>query len=142
MRARTITGAGVVCKVNGLLLGRVTSLEWSIATPRKPIYGIDSFTPQELLTGAVKISGRLQIVRTTADGGAEGAGIVAGLPDLSREHYFSLQLIERASDSVVFEAWYASCESQSWTAPERGVIKGTLEFSCLDARNELNSITN
>jgi hypothetical protein len=136
-RARTITGAGVVCKINGVALARVSDLSFSVATSRKPAQGIDSFLPQELIQTAVKITGQLKLYRTLGDGGAEGAGILAQLPDLSREKYFSIQLVERSSDTVVFEAWYCSCTNQSWDAPARGTITGTLGFEALDYKNEL-----
>ena len=140
-RARTITGAGVVCRINGTILGRVRGLDFGAAAPRKPVYGIDSLTPQELLTTTVKISGRIRLYRTVADGGAEGAGVVAGLPDLTRERYFSIQLIERGSDTVIFEAWHCSCTNQTWSVPDRGIIEGTVDFEALDFRNELHSIS-
>lgn len=139
MRAKTVTSAGVVCYLNGKRFGRVRDFSWSSSTPRKALYGIDITEPQELLTTTTRITGRLSLWRTVGDGGAEGAGMIATYEDLTKEKYFSLTLVERYSDTVIFEARYCSVTSQSWNAPEKGLVTGSMEFEALNYSNEVRS---
>jgi len=139
-RAKVITGAAVICYVNGGLFGRVTDFSWRSATPRKANYGLDSVDPHELAPTTTKISGSLRLLRTVADAGAEGAGMAANYEDLPREKYFTLQLVDRATDIVIFQAQYCSTTMQAWNVPTKGTVTGTLEFEAISWSNELRPL--
>jgi hypothetical protein len=134
MKARTITGASVICYVNGKVLGRATGFSFQSVTPRRAIYGIDSCEPYELAPTQAKVSGTISVVRTIGDGGADG--MVADFEDLSRERYFSIALVERGSDRVFFQASACSLVSQLWSIPSKSHISGTLSFEALGWSNE------
>jgi hypothetical protein len=134
----TIVGAGVAVRINGQVYGRCQNFHFSAATARHPIYGIDSLEPFELAPTVSRVAGSLSIVRTVGDAGAEGAGMSAPLDMLPREKYFALQLVERGSDLVIFDARYCSVASQNWNV-ERGAVIGTIEFEALDWNNEITS---
>jgi hypothetical protein len=131
-----ITGARVVCYINGQKFGRVSSFRWDSATPRKAIYGLDSSEPYELAPLPSRITGSLTVYRTVGDGGLEGSGIVAQFADIPREKYFSLTLIERSSDTVVFRADDCAVTNQSWDVPSKGVMMGNFSFEALSWSNE------
>lgn len=139
MRARTIVGAGVLLYVNSRPFGKVTGFRFTSSTPREAIYSVDSLDPVELAPTRTKVSGTINLVRTIADGGAEGAGFTTDYENLSREKYFSLILLDRQTDKVIFRADYCSVVSQSWDAVIRDIVKGNLEFEALDWSNEVKS---
>ena len=140
-RTAVVVSAGVKLYLNGKPYGNVTEFSWTSATPRRAIYGLDVTEPCELAPTTTRVAGNVEVIRTVGDGGAEGAGITATYPDLSAEKYFTLQLIERKSDTVIFEARYCSLVSQSWQAPLKGVVSGSLDFEALEWNNELRRST-
>ncbi len=139
-RARTVVGAHIICYINGQPYGRLQNFVFKSGTPRRPIYGIDSMDPTELAVTQTKISGAMVVIRTVGDGGAEGAGITANFDDLPREKYFTVQLIERGSDTVIFQAELCSVTNQTWTIPQKGVIHGTIEFEAISWSNEIHPL--
>lgn len=138
-RSKTVTSAGVIPYLNGKAFGRVRGFLFTSDTPKQALYGLDSTEPFELMPTTTRINGRISIYRTIGDGGAEGAALAASYDFLAREKYFSLQLVERASDSVIFEAMYCTVVRQSWSVPEKGIITGEIEFEALDWSNETKS---
>lgn len=141
-RAKVITGASVVLHLNGKPFGRVRAFQWSSDTPRAPKYGLDSTEPFELIPTTTRITGRISLYRTVGDAGAEGAGMTAPYEFLPKEKYFSLYLVERGSDTTIFEALYCSVVRQSWSAPEKGMVTGEIEFEALDWSNEFRPARN
>lgn len=139
-RAKVISSAGVVCYVNGRPFGRVRDVQYTSQTPRKSIYGLDSMEPFELAPTTTKIMCRMTLYRTVGDAGAEGAAISSRYEDLPREKYFSVMLVERGSDTAIFEARYCSTTSQTWSVPEKGLVTGVVEFEALDWSNELRPV--
>ena len=138
-QAKVISTAGVVLHLNGKPFGRVRAFQWSINTPKKPINAIDSLQPFEFLPTASQVSGHLSIYRTVGDAGVEGAAMAARMEDIPREKYFSIQLVERGSDTIVFQAMYCSLVRQSWSAQEKGLVTGEIDFQALDWSNELRT---
>lgn len=137
---RTITGAHVICYVNGARFGRVTSVIWKSATPRKAIYGLDSVDPHELAPTTTRISFTVNLLRTIGDGGAEGAGMAANYEDLPREKYFTMQLVDRSTDTVLFQAQYCSVTMQSWSIPIKDKVTGVLEAEAITWSNEVKPL--
>lgn len=139
-RAKTIVSAGVNCNLNGRPFGKVKSFQWNSDTPRRAQYGLDSSEPFELQTTTTRCTGRIVLYRTVGDGGAEGVAMATRYDELPREKYFTLQLVERASNTVIFEALFCSVTRQAWTVPEKGIVTGDVEFEALDWGNELRPI--
>ena len=137
MTALTLAGAHVVVYLNGRQYACVSGFSWNSSTPKKKIYGIDSMLPSELAPTTASITGQLQLYRLIGDGGIQGPGMAANFEAASREKYFTLQLIERRSDTCIFSAQYCSVESESWQAPAKGLITGTMSFSALSWTNEV-----
>lgn len=139
-RAKVVTSAGVVLHLNGKPFGRVKSFQFGSDTPKKAIYGLDSSEPFELMPTVTKVTGKMSLYRTVGDAGAEGAAIATSYELLPREKYFSVQLVERASDTVIFEASYCSIIRQSWSAPEKGIVTGEIDFEAIDWSNEIKPL--
>jgi len=140
MRSLLLTGAQVIMYVNGVRFGRVSSFNWQSETPRKMIYAVDSVTPFELGTTVNAITGSMTVYRLSQDGGAEGAGMVAPVTDLSREKYFSMLLVDQTSGAVIFQADQCSVESQSWTARIHSYVEGQIAFRALTYNNEVRPL--
>lgn len=111
-------------------------MRWNSDTAAHSSYGIDSMEPFELSPTVSAITGALTVYRRAGDGGAEGAGITVALPDLSREKYFRVTLIERRTQKVIFNAPRCKITSQSWDVPTRGHVTGTLNFTATTWSNE------
>lgn len=129
------TAASVVCYINGKPYGLVTTFQWSSQTARKAIYGLDSTTPYELAPTVSKVTGSLGLIRQVGDSGIEGAGIAAPVPLLPREKYFTIALIDRTTDTIIFRADYCSVTNQTWTASARALVSGSISFEALDWAN-------
>lgn len=138
--ARVITGAMVLCYINGTRFGRVSGFSFKSLTPRKPLYGLDSIEPHELAPTISRCSGTLRLYRTTGDGAAQGAGMAASFDDLPREKYFTIQLIDRGTDKVLFQAQHCSVVSQSWDHLAKGIITGSVEFEAISWANEVRAL--
>ena len=139
-QAKVVVSAGVRLHLNGRPYGRVKNFQFSSGTPRKALYGLDCMEPFELQPTITKCSGRVGLYRTIGDAGAEGAGFTTPFELLPREKYFSLQLVERSTDTVIFEATYCTVVDQSWSAPERGVVTGDIQFEAIEWSNELKPL--
>lgn len=135
-QARVLASARVVCYINGLPLGRVSGFRFSSETPRKATYGIDATEPFELTQTTTRVRGSLSLYRTIGDAGAEGTGLVARYEDLLREKYFSITLLDRGTDTIVFQSYYNSVVSQSWDFQAKGLVTGTVEFEGIEWSNE------
>lgn len=140
-KSHLITGARVILYVNGKPYTKVTSFSFNSTTGRREIYGIDSAEPYELAPTTSQCQGQIGIYRIMADGGAEGAGMVAPLPDLTLEKYFTLALVERTTDTIIFSANQCSAVSQAWDIPSRGFVTGSIAFKAIEWSNEIRPRT-
>lgn len=140
-RSRLIAGPKVKLLINGKLFGRVVSFRWNSDTPKSAKYGIDSMQPYELASTITRGSGTMNVLRISGDGGAEGAGITAAYPDLSREKYFSVTLIELNTDLTLFQARKCSLVSQNWDISAKSLVSGSLSFEFIDFSNEIARFT-
>ncbi len=61
-------------------------------------------------------------------------------PELSRQKYYSLMLIEKHSNTILFEGRRCATNGQSWGASTRSYVTGTVEFSAIDWSNELRPV--
>lgn len=138
-RSQLVTGAKVILYINGNPYAMVTSFRWDSATPKRAIYGLDSATPYELAPGQTKITGSIGLVRLSGDGGLEGAGIVAPAPQAIREKYFTIQLVDRSTDTQLFAADKCSVLNQGWEVGAKGLMSGNMSFEALAWNNESKS---
>jgi hypothetical protein len=138
-RSHLITGAKVALFVNGRRFARVMEIRWTSDTPKKPIFGIDAQEAYELAPTTARCTGSMTILKLSGDGGAEGAGLTVPFPELSREKYFSVAVVEIGTNSILFEALRCSATSQSWGAATRAYVTGSIQFEALNWSNEVRS---
>lgn len=135
-RARTISGAHLILYLNGRPYSLATGFSFQVITSRKAIYGVDSGEPYEIAPTTSKVTGQINLIRTIGDGGLEGSGIAAPLENVPREKYVTITLIERSSDTVVFQADQAAVVGQSWNVEAKSLMRGSMQFEAIDWSNE------
>lgn len=136
-RSRIVAAAKVIVYINGKKFGQVTGFSWQSITQRKPAYGLDSGEPYEFMPLTTKCMGSVSVIKTIADGGVEGRGAVARFEDLPREKYFSIMLVERTYDMVIFQADRCVVNAQSWDVQAKGILTGRFEFETFTWNNEI-----
>jgi hypothetical protein len=132
----TVRAVDLILYINGKVFGVATSMNWEISTGSKAIRGIDQDFPFELAPGSSMVRGSVECMRQHDDAGVEGFGIVAIQDKLSNGRYFSLQLIDRETDSVVLQVLKASLTSQQWRVQAKGVLTGSFSWEALQYSNE------
>jgi hypothetical protein len=134
-----MSSARCVLYVNGKPLAQVTGFSWAIETQHRRVHGIDSTEPYDMVPMSTRVTGAIRLLRVTRDGGAEGAGLTVPLPDITREKYATLMLVDRRTDLVLFQAQKVVSMNQQWEAPVRGLVTGVVTFESLDGSNEVRS---
>jgi len=122
--------------INGQVFGKVISFSYSVSTPKREVRGIDTVEASEFGVSTSVISGQLEVYRLAADGGLEGAGIAAPLNVLTREKYFTLAIIDRLTDTVMFSANNCTVEQQNWSFNVRSLVTGNFSFRAITMQNE------
>jgi hypothetical protein len=125
-RPRIVTGARVLCYINSILIGRVTSFSWNSLTPNKEARGVDVPYALELMPTTVGVSFTIALLRTIADGGAQGAGVTVPQNVISKQKYFTIVLTERETDTTLFRADYCMADSETWAAVAKTVMAGSV----------------
>lgn len=136
----SIPGARVSVYVNGKAYGRCSHFQFTSSTPLKEVRGLDSSIPAELAPTQASCHAQMNVWRTAADGGAEGAGMAVRYEDLPAGRYFSLMLIDQGTDQILFSAGSCSVESQSWDFPQKGAVQGTLNIKAITWSNEVRPV--
>lgn len=134
-RSRLVVGAQVVVYINGAPYGRVADFGWSDNSPRKEVACVDWLGPWELIPTSTRVQGNMTIYRLHRDGGIEASGMKATWRDVPREKYFSVLVLDRSTDTVIFQANKCSINSQSWRVG-KGYVMGTINFTALEWNNE------
>jgi hypothetical protein len=137
MQAKSLTGANLKIFINGRLFGIGTASEWHADYGRKTIFGIDSYLPQEIASGQVTVNGSIDCIRTKLSGGLEGAGIAANDQNILLEKYIRITLIDRQTDTTIFNCFNALVSSQSWKASSGSIMRGSFSFIGTNWSNEV-----
>jgi hypothetical protein len=136
MVSNLIVGPHCVCYINSIPFARAASVTVDISTSRKPIKGIDVLQATELIPVEQLVNGGLSVFRLHRDGGIEAAGLIGTWNSMTREKYFSLMIIDRATDTVVIQADKCSVQRQSWTYQPKAYVMGTITWTGIVYNNE------
>lgn len=131
-----VASAKAIAYVNGRAWAPVVSIRWDVSTPGRGIPGLDVSTDIELAPSSSRVNGSMVVLRQVGDGGVEGAGLIPFSKDLPAGTYFSLALVDRLTDTLLFRADRCWINSQSWDTPSRSFMVGTINFTALDWNNE------
>lgn len=130
-----LTSSAVVCYINGLPFGRVANIDIDISHHRKLIKTVDVLRAAEIVQQGYDINGSVTIFKLHSDGGVEAAGMAGVQADLNREKYFTILLVDRVTDTTIWQAPNCSVTSQRWSYT-RGLIIGNIGFQSLTISNE------
>lgn len=136
MQSQTTASARVLVYINAQPFGRCAGFEWTSDTPRRDVAVVDSLVPPELIPLFTRVVGNVSVVKTMGDGGLEGAGIIAQLPHIPEEKYFTISLVDRRTDLVLFRADNCAVTSQAWRVEPKDIVKGAFQFRCIVWSNE------
>ncbi len=136
MRNATVLGNDLAIYINGNLFGVVSEIRWEQAYGRHAISGIDSVFPFELASGQAVLQGSMSIYRLHNTAGLEGKAIAPRDFKLPRERYFSLQVVDNVTDTVILQCNRAAVSSQSWNAASQQILQGSFSFMGIGWANE------
>lgn len=134
-----ISGAKVLCYINGKLYAKVTSFQWTSTTSGKELETIDMELPVEIAATRSRLGFSMSLLRQIGDGGIEGPGITAFQGQVIREKYFNVILIERTSGLVLFRSDFCKVQQQSWSITAKNLMSGQVSCSGIAWINEANS---
>lgn len=133
---KVLAGPNTLCFVNGVLLGSVAGFDWNSSEATKQIRGLDSLRPFELAPASVSAGFRMTIWRLIGDGGAEGQGMTTNFPRLPQQKYFTLTIIERRTDTIVYRSNFCKVVDQNWGIHAKALVQGVIACEVLDWDNE------
>lgn len=136
MQSKSVVGSQIKCYVNNRLFGICTGFEYTIDVGRKAIYGLDQITPFELAAGVYSVKGKMDFNKVRYDGGLEGRGLVASQDKMLLEKYIGIVLVDRVTDTVIFQADFATINNQSWEVKAKGIMTGSCTFEAIIYRND------
>lgn len=136
MASRLLVGSCVVCYINGTLFAKVSNIQLRMTSAKRHLHTIDTLQPAELVPLSTEVGGTLTVFRLRNDGGVEGAGLAAEFKNLVMGKNFSLALVDRGSDTIIFNLPQCSVESQNWDINTKRYLIGQIGFSALSWNNE------
>ncbi len=142
MAGKLQVGAAVVCRINGIDYGFVTGIKLDTPTPRGKARGIDSPFIIDLMPTTIETGGSVEVLRLINDGGLEARNLVLSPRYFIVEKHFTLELVERQTDTILYRAKYCSVENQSWNVVAKGMVTGTFNFTGVVAYNDYSGRTN
>jgi hypothetical protein len=136
MGSSIVTSPQCVVYINSIPFARCTSFTYHVNSPVRELHGIDILEPIELVPTVLTVGGNFTMLRLHGDGGAEAAGILATWNKMTKEKYFSITLMDRKIDSILFQCNKAKATSQSWQIQPKSLLIGNIAFSGITYNNE------
>lgn len=134
-----VVGAHCRVSINGQAYGRTIRARFRSSTPNRSVNTIDSWVPIEFVPQQTEFTGNLSVYRLHADGGVQATGIAPTYPDLTLGKYFSILVLDRFSDTVLFRSDRCVLLEEDWDIPTRGFVTGSLSFRGISWSNEVQS---
>lgn len=131
-----IRGGDLKVYVNNKPFGKAVSFQWTVDRGIYAIPGIDEMEPLELADGHISIRGSMSVLRLRYDGGLEGAGLTALPHQQTLEKYISIHVVDRRSDTVVFQSDKVRVANQQWSVGAKGRLEGSFSFECIGYVND------
>jgi len=136
MASRLTVGSHVVAYINSKMYAKVSNIQLRMTSTKRHLHTIDTLQPAELVPLSTEVGGTLTVYKLKNDGGVEGAGLAAEFKNLVMGKYFSLSLVDRSTDTIIFNLPQCSVESQNWDINTKRYLIGQIGFSALSWNNE------
>lgn len=137
--SNVLTGPDLKLYINNRPFGKAVSVAWRIHNGVHAIRTVDDLLPAELADGPITVSGSVEVIRLRNDGGLEGQGLVALPAEHTLGKYITIHVLDRRSDSIVFQTGKVRVTDQSWQARPRSLLLGTFTFEGIGYVNETAS---
>ena len=128
VQSKIMTGARAQIMINNVAVGLFSNCSWSIRQQKVPAYILGRYSPGEIVsTSQEPVEMRLTGFRVIGAGPYSVAG-AQHLKDLLYEADFSVQIIDRQTKEVIFNA--EGCKVQGWNSgvQARGVSDLTVDI--------------
>lgn len=135
-RQKSLRAADLQVYINGKLFAICTGFRFTEDFGRHEIFGIDQYTPFELAPGQSSVKGSIDCIRLRQDGGIEGYGVAAPQSVRLLEKYFSLAIVDRSTDTIIFAIDDATVSNQTWQVSAKGDLTGSFMFQGITWSNE------
>jgi hypothetical protein len=134
-----IVGAHAVLYINGTPYAYVSNLNPTISSPQKLLRGIDYLPPLDAAPGPLEYTVAAQIYRHRGNVGLEGDGLLPTWDKATRGKYFSAIIMDRITETVMFESQRSLVTSQSWNIG-RGFVVGSVNWTGLGYSNDSDTL--
>lgn len=135
-RPQLVVAAKVLVYVNGRLFGQCTSFSWTSTTGDREVTTVDVDHAMELAPTVTRVSWSMGVLRSIGDGGMQGAGVVPQQQVAASGKYFSLLLLERTSNLVLFKADLSRTSQENWSVNAKGKMEGQVSGKSILWNNE------
>lgn len=139
MKSPVLCGPNVLCYVNSVLYGSVTDFSFESSVNTKEMRGVDFPLPFEIAPTMQKVNFSLGLLRLSGDGGAISIGMMAESADISLLKYVTVTIVDRSNGQALFRTDYAVASGEKWDAPSKGLVTGSVSFSCIGYVNEASN---
>ena len=139
MRSPYVVGAQLIVLVNGARYAECTSFEFEHIIARAEIVGIDTNQPFEIAPKMVRFQANMGYMRRQGGGGAFGQGMAAPFSKTEQESYWSLLILNRRDQSILFRADQCMATNVRESAQARGRMTGSISFTGLAWSNEVEA---
>ena len=114
--------------LNNKLYNVTQSVNWTIDYQEEPIFGIDSYYPQEITTNKITVTGSVTGFVLRMDGGLQGLGIRPLLYQALQSPYISIRVEDRANKVDLLFVDRAKVIKESVTATAKGLVMINFSF--------------
>jgi hypothetical protein len=135
---RTISGAQIKIYINGIVYNESQQLDYSIDYGEEPIYGIDSFFPQEIKITRISVQGTISGLRLKDSNGLQGYSIRPGIRDSFFAPYISIRIADRSTGEDILFIPNAKVTNERSSVSAKGVMKTTFSFTGLQPQQPLD----
>jgi hypothetical protein len=136
-----IVGAHAVLYINGIPYAYVSELDPTITSPQKVLHGIDYLPPLDAAPGPLSYSVSAQVYRHRNSVGLEGDGLVPMWNKATRGKYFSAIIMDRLTQTILFESQRNLVVGQSWRIG-KGFVIGQVTWQGLGYTNDSQTFFN
>jgi hypothetical protein len=129
-------GHHLVLYINGSVFGLVTDMQWAVDNDWKPVNVIDYAGPIEFMPGGSRVRGSFGVVRARVNGSLEAMGVTTFARNLLKQKYIHLQVRDRVSGQVFYEAVNVVVMNQTWRTSPKQLVLGTFTWEGMGWTND------
>jgi hypothetical protein len=126
----------LACYINGNILGLITDMQFTVDTDWRAETVIDTNVPVEMMPGQRRVRGSFGILRGRANGSLEALGMTSFARNMLKQKLFTIQLKDRLTGRVMFEAVKCAMQNQTWKASPKQVVTGSFTWEGIDYTND------